>query len=144
MDSVITSTRAEGSALLRAYYELTKPGIAGYVMITAGVSAYVASHGHVDLMLAINTMLGTGMATAGALAVNQWVERDYDARMVRTRNRPIPSGRLSSTEGWVFGTTLMPGALRAGLRMAAPPRPRPRLDAPQGLCACRLQAHSAP
>ena len=125
MDSAITSTRAEGSALLRAYYELTKPGIAGYVMITAGVSAYVASHGHIDLVLAINTMLGTGMATAGALALNQWVERDYDARMVRTRNRPIPSGRLSSNEALIFGTTLMMagilylallvGALPAGL-----------------------------
>ncbi|MCG6956702.1 MAG: heme o synthase [Gemmatimonadetes bacterium] len=107
MDSAITSTRAEGSALVRAYYELTKPGIAGYVMITAGVSAYVASRGHIELGLAIHTMLGTGLATAGALALNQWVERDYDARMMRTRNRPIPSGRLASTNAWIFGTVLM-------------------------------------
>ena len=125
MESAITSTRAEGSGLVHAYYELTKPGIAGYVMITAGVSAYVASRGHLDLALAVHTMLGTGMATAGALALNQWVERDYDALMVRTRNRPIPSGRLSATAAWIFGTTLMMagimylafmvGALPAGL-----------------------------
>jgi heme o synthase len=108
MDSAITSTRrAEGSALVRAYYELTKPGIAGYVMMTAGVSAYVASRGHVDLVRAAQTMVGTGMATAGALALNQWVERDLDARMMRTRRRPLPSGRLAPTEAWIFGTTLM-------------------------------------
>lgn len=107
MESVITSNRAEGSGLVRAYYELTKPGIAGYVMITAGVSAYVASRGHVDLALAVHTMLGTGMATAGALALNQWVERDFDARMRRTENRPIPSGRLSPTAASIFGTILM-------------------------------------
>jgi protoheme IX farnesyltransferase len=107
MDAATITHRAEGSDLVRAYYELTKPGIAGYVMITAGVSAYVASRGHLDLLLAVHTMLGTGLATAGALALNQWVERDYDARMMRTRNRPIPSGRLSASAAWIFGTVLM-------------------------------------
>ncbi|MDH3207277.1 MAG: heme o synthase [Gemmatimonadota bacterium] len=92
---------------LRAYYELTKPGIAGYVMITAGVSAYVASRGQVELMSAAHTMLGTGLATGGALALNQFVERDYDARMTRTRDRPIPSGRVSPREGLWWGVVLL-------------------------------------
>jgi len=87
---------------LRAYYELTKPGITGYVMITAGVSAYVASRGGIGLVDAIHAMLGTGLSTAGALALNQFVERDYDARMTRTRGRPLPSQRLTPPEAlWI-------------------------------------------
>lgn len=95
----------------RAYYELTKPGIAGYVMITAGVSAFVASRGRLDLLLALHTMVGTGVATAGALALNQYVERDVDAVMKRTRSRPIPSGRLTPRQGAAFGWALFLGGL---------------------------------
>lgn len=94
-------------AYVRAYYELTKPGIAGYVMVTAGVSAFVASRGQIGLVPALHTMIGTGMATGGALALNQYIERDYDARMVRTRHRPIPSGRLQPATALVFGAVLM-------------------------------------
>lgn len=95
----------------RAYYELTKPGIAGYVMITAGVSAFVASRGRLDLALALHTMVGTVAATAGALALNQYVEREVDAIMVRTRGRPIPSGRLTGREAAAFGWFLLMGGL---------------------------------
>jgi protoheme IX farnesyltransferase len=102
---------ATGTARLRAYYELTKPGIAGYVMITAGVSTFVGAHGQPELVLAILTMVGTGMATAGALALNQYIERDVDARMVRTRDRPIPSGRLEAVECLTFGTALLVAGL---------------------------------
>ncbi len=100
-----------GMARLGAFYELTKPGIAGYVMITAGVSAFVGSGGRLDLVLALLTMAGTGIATAGALALNQYVERDVDAIMVRTRVRPLPSGRLQPREALVFGTALLAAGL---------------------------------
>lgn len=92
---------------LRAYYELTKPGITFYVMITAGVSAYVASRGAIELLSAIHAMLGTGLSTAGALALNQFVERDFDARMTRTRGRPLPSGRLTPRQALVCGAVLL-------------------------------------
>jgi protoheme IX farnesyltransferase len=106
---VETTPRADPLApsRARAYYELTKPGIAGYVMITAGVSAFVAARGQVSVALAANTMVGTGLATAGALALNQYAERAFDAVMLRTRNRPIPSGRLSPRAGLVFGSLLL-------------------------------------
>jgi len=93
----------------RALYELTKPGIAGYVMVTAGVSAYVASRGQIPLAAALHTMVGTGLATAGALALNQYVERDVDAVMIRTRNRPLPAGRLDPTTALFFGMALLVG-----------------------------------
>lgn len=97
---------AAGSRTSRAFYELTKPGIAGYVMVTAGVTAFVASRGRIELGLAVHTMLGTGLATAGALALNQWTEREVDAVMRRTRGRPIPSGRVTPRQAWVFGGLL--------------------------------------
>jgi protoheme IX farnesyltransferase len=92
---------------LRAYYELTKPGITGYVMITAGVSAAVAARGAVPLALAAHAAIGTGIATAGALALNQYVERDADRIMTRTRNRPLPSGRLQPPQALAFGLVLL-------------------------------------
>lgn len=99
--------RAHGTARIRAFYELTKPGIAGYVTVTVGAAAYVASGGTVGLARAVLAMAGTGIATAGALALNQYVEREVDAVMVRTRNRPLPSGRLAPREALVFGSILL-------------------------------------
>ena len=69
MEPATTEAAKAESSRVRAFYELTKPGIAGYVTITAGASAFVASRGSLDLWLAINTMLGTWLATAGALAL---------------------------------------------------------------------------
>ena len=96
---------------LRAYYELTKPGIAGYVMVTAGVSAFVASRGQLELTLALNTIAGTGLATAGALTLNQFFEREVDALMRRTQGRPLPTGRVSPMEALGFGSALLLGGL---------------------------------
>ncbi len=94
-----------------AYYELTKPGIAAYIMITAAVSTWVAARGHPHPLLLLNTVLGTGLATAGALALNQYVEREVDARMMRTRGRPIPSGRVEAAPAAVFSALLLAGGL---------------------------------
>ncbi|MGD8318999.1 MAG: heme o synthase [Gemmatimonadota bacterium] len=107
MAESISQISTPASSRARAFYELTKPGIAGYVMVTAGVSAYVASRGQVGLLPALHTMVGTGMATGGALALNQYAERDFDAVMHRTRRRPLPSGRLEPTTALAFGSSLM-------------------------------------
>lgn len=96
---------------LKAYYELTKPGIAGYVMVTAGVSAFVGAGGHLGLGLALHIMAGTGLATAGALTLNQYVERDADAIMHRTRERPLPTRRVTPMSALGFGCTLLLGGL---------------------------------
>jgi heme o synthase len=111
MDEATTQSPARSTSRLHAYYELTKPGIAGYVMITAGASAFVASHGEIGLLPAVHTMLGTGLATAGALSLNQYVEREYDAIMIRTRGRPLPSGRLVPMQALAFGSALLMGGL---------------------------------
>ena len=107
MDASEADTLVTGRDRLRAWYELCKPGIAGYVMITAGVAAYVASRGVIELSLVIHTMLATGLGTAGSLVLNQYAEREPDAIMHRTRDRPIPSGRLRPAEARLFGSVLV-------------------------------------
>src|SRR5262245_56107074 len=96
-----------GLPRLTAYYELTKPGITAFVVITAGVSYYVAAAGRPPLVQLLHTLLGTLMGTGGALALNQYVEREVDARMVRTRSRPIPSGRMAPREALAFGALML-------------------------------------
>ncbi|HSG46393.1 MAG TPA: UbiA family prenyltransferase, partial [Longimicrobiales bacterium] len=108
--------------LQRAFYELTKPGIAGYVMVTAGVSAFVASRGQLAVSTALHVMAATGLATAGALALNQYVERELDAVMVRTRYRPLPAGRVAPMTAFIFGSSLlMAGVIYMALALGALP-----------------------
>lgn len=111
MAAIVSRPAAPAGTRGHALYELTKPGIAGYVMVTAGVSAFVASRGQIPLQDALHTMLGVGLATAGALALNQYVEREVDARMVRTRFRPLPAGRLSAITALAFGSALLMGGV---------------------------------
>ena len=113
---------APSTSRTRAYYELTKPGIAGYVMITAGVSACVGARGNVSVALALHTMAAAGIATAGALSINQYVEREADAIMHRTRARPLPTQRLTPMEALGFGSALlMIGLLYMALVLGALP-----------------------
>lgn len=111
MEPAEALTQTRNTSRPRAFYELTKPGIAGYVMTTAGASAYVASQGSLSLSVAIHILVGTGMATGGALSLNQYVERDVDALMHRTRSRPIPTGRIAPMEALAFGVALLMGGL---------------------------------
>ena len=111
MDDATPISHTSVSRRLKAAYDLTKPGITLYVMITAGVSAYVASRGTVGLLTAFHAILGTGLSTAGALALNQYVEREVDAVMVRTRHRPLPSGRLTPPQALAVGAVLLVAGL---------------------------------
>ena len=101
----------ERASRLAVYYELTKPGIAGYVMVTAGVTYLVAAGGRAELVPVLFTLLGTALATGGALALNQFVEWELDALMERTRSRPIPSGRMGPIEALLFGNILTVGGI---------------------------------
>ena len=102
-DNVKSSARPGG---LGAYLELTKPGIACFVMTLTGVSCYIAVGGALGVLLILHTALGTGLVTGGALALNQYAERREDALMTRTLGRPIPSGRLSARQARDFGLLL--------------------------------------
>jgi heme o synthase len=79
-----------GSALL----DLVKIRLTSMVALTTVAGFYAASSGAVDYLLMLHAIIGTGLVASGAAALNQLIERDYDALMPRTQNRPLPSGRL--------------------------------------------------
>jgi heme o synthase len=87
---------------LVAFLELTKPRITQLVLLTAAAGFYLGAGGAVDLLLLFHTLVGTALVAAGTNAFNQVRERDLDARMHRTRGRPLPSGRLSPRAAGLF------------------------------------------
>ena len=84
----------------RDYWLLTKPGITRHVVITAA-AGYWLGHGDSWPRLAI-LLAGTALVSGGTNGLNQWWERDVDARMPRTRSRPIASGRVSANSALAF------------------------------------------
>ena len=91
---------------LRAFVELSKPRLVSMVLVTTLVGFYLGSSGSPDYLLLIATLIGTALAAGGTLALNQYVERELDARMERTHSRPLPSGRLQPIDALVFGAAL--------------------------------------
>jgi len=92
-----------------AFLELTKPRITQFVLLTAAAGFYVAATaggGTVDLALFAHTLVGTALVAAGTNAFNQLRERDVDARMERTRRRPLPSGRVTPRAAAWFATAI--------------------------------------
>jgi protoheme IX farnesyltransferase len=86
--------------------ELTKPRVTSMVLATTLAGFYLGSRGGVDLLLLLHTLLGTALAAAGASALNQYIEREEDGRMLRTRGRPLPTGRLEPSHALLFGCLL--------------------------------------
>ncbi|MFQ5858373.1 MAG: heme o synthase [Anaerolineae bacterium] len=88
------------------FLALTRPRVVVMVLVTTLVGFYLASSGAPDYARLVYTLIGMGLAAGGTLALNQYLERDVDARMKRTRLRPLPDGRLRPTEALVFGATI--------------------------------------
>ncbi|HLX70757.1 MAG TPA: heme o synthase [Verrucomicrobiae bacterium] len=88
---------------LSVYADLTKARLTFLVVLTTLVGFYLGYRGPVNYLLMLHAVLGTALVASGASALNQLLEREYDAKMRRTRNRPLPSGRLQPTTVMVFG-----------------------------------------
>lgn len=91
---------------LAAFYELTKPRIAFMLVLTAAAGFYIGSDAGFNWMLFANTIIGITLLAFGVATLNQVIERNLDGLMERTEKRPLPSGRLSTTEALVFGSLL--------------------------------------
>jgi heme o synthase len=89
---------------IRDYLELSKSRIVLMVLITTAAGFLFA--GSRDVVLLLNTLIGTALVAAGTNALNQYVEREYDARMRRTRLRPLPDGRLAPRTALIFAWTI--------------------------------------
>jgi heme o synthase len=85
------------------YRELAKPRIVSMVLVTAALGFFLGGHGIHSPVLLFWTLLGTALTAGGASALNQYLERDADGRMERTRNRPLPAGVLSPNQALSFG-----------------------------------------
>ena len=93
-------------AAFRDLFALTKPGITRLVVMTAAAGYLMAAGRDADIFRLLNTVFGAGLASAGANALNMWWERDTDARMHRTRRRPLPDHRISPGAALVWALSL--------------------------------------
>ena len=91
---------------LRTYADLTKPRLLPMVLFTGLPVFGMTAEGWAPAGFAVLTLLGIALAAASANSLNAYIERDVDARMERTRARPLPSGRLSPKAALRFGLAL--------------------------------------
>lgn len=89
--------------LLSNLSELSKARLSFLVLITTLVGFLLGWHGPMDYTLLAATLLGTALSAAGASALNQWLERDLDALMPRTADRPLPARRMHPSDALLFG-----------------------------------------
>lgn len=95
----------------RDYYELTKPGVVALMVFTAVVGELLASPGAVPWNALLVGNLGIALAAGSAAAINHLVDRGVDARMARTRRRPLPTGHLRTVHASIFASVLGAGGL---------------------------------
>ncbi|MET9429222.1 MULTISPECIES: heme o synthase [unclassified Streptomyces] len=93
-------------ARVKAFVALTKPRIIELLLITTVPVMFLAEQGVPDLWLVLATCLGGYLSAGGANALNMYIDRDIDALMDRTSQRPLVTGMVSPREGLVFGLTL--------------------------------------
>ena len=101
-------------SVIGSYLDLTKPRLA-FLSTLTGLAGYLAAPRAFVWIDFIAVSLGIFLAAAGALALNQWLEHETDARMDRTRARPLPSGRITRAAAFAFGLS----AAAAGVGLSA-------------------------
>lgn len=104
VDVSLTAPRTRRRAL--DFLELTKPRVVVTILVTTVVGYHLGSQGAGDYLRLLNTLIGIALAAGGTMALNQFLEREVDARMERTRLRPLPDGRLTPIEALAFGAAI--------------------------------------
>lgn len=106
----LTAPHREGALpvgkTISAYVELTKPRIVSMVLVTTTLGFFLGNRGIHPVPLLLVTLWGVGCATGGAAALNNYLERDADAKMTRTRNRALPAGLIEPSHALAFGVSL--------------------------------------
>lgn len=104
--AVVQLERLSARDRVAAYLELTKPRITFLIVLTAAAGFSLASPGHVDYRAMLTAMVGIALLSSGIATLNQYMEKDLDALMRRTANRPLPTGKLLPWEALAFGAGL--------------------------------------
>ncbi|MBI3872777.1 MAG: protoheme IX farnesyltransferase [candidate division Zixibacteria bacterium] len=110
-ESLFSLPWAVETARLADYVALAKPRLVFLVLFTAAAGYLMAAPVAVPLVGLVHLLVGTALVAGGGSALNQYLERDRDARMERTADRPLPAMRLAPTEALIFGV----GVTAAGL-----------------------------
>ena len=92
------------------YVELVKPRLVVMILITTAAGFYLGAQ-TVDWLRCLHTLIGAGLTAAGVLGLNQYLERDADAQMKRTQERPLPDGRMNPLEALLVGAVLTGGGM---------------------------------
>lgn len=92
---------------MRDLLDIIKPRISSMVLVTVALAVFVASGAHPDLFVLLHTLVGTALVASSSGAFNQLLERESDALMPRTSDRPLPAGRMSGAEVIAFGLATM-------------------------------------
>src|SRR5260221_14349046 len=100
----ISTDRSRRRAL--DFFELTKPRVVSLVLITTFVGFYLGMSGAPNYLCLLHTLIGTALDVGGALALNQLMGREADAKMNLTQMRPLPEGRVQPGEKLIFGVTI--------------------------------------
>jgi heme o synthase len=91
---------------MRDYIQLTKPRITWLILMSTAIGFYFGASSAWSWSVLIHTIIGTGLIASGTAALNQWWERDADARMHRTQKRPLPAHRISARGAMWFAIAL--------------------------------------
>ncbi|HTW67972.1 MAG TPA: heme o synthase [Bryobacteraceae bacterium] len=92
--------------MIKDYIALTKPRITWLILMSTGVGYFFGAKNGWHLLTLVHTIIGTGLIASGTAALNQWYEREADAKMRRTQARPLPSGRLIAWKALVFAIAI--------------------------------------
>lgn len=109
--NTLDSNLSQMSRRMSTFVELTKPRLVSMILITTSAGFYLASPQPLNWLQFIHAIIGTGLSAAGVLALNQYLERDLDAQMVRTCHRPLPDQRLQPTTALSFGVLITASGL---------------------------------
>ncbi len=96
-------------AYILDYIELTKPNVTSLILMSTAVGYYLGAPQGLNYVLLLHTIIGTALVASGTAALNEFWERDVDARMMRTRHRPLPAGRMEPWKALCFGIVLSVG-----------------------------------
>jgi len=99
-------TTVPRNSIVRDYVQLTKPGILRSNLIAAFAGFWLASRWQIDWLLMAVTLLGATLVMASSCVFNNLIDRDLDARMIRTKKRALPSGRIPVRHAVTFGAVL--------------------------------------
>ena len=115
-EAIVVAAARDRRRVVTDLIALTKPRVVLMILVTTVVGYYVGLTGAPDYARVIHLLIGTLLAAGGTLALNQYWERDVDARMERTRVRPLPDGRPAPLEALLFGSAVTVAGLGRGAR----------------------------